>query len=54
MGTLVDQVVCPKCGKHRLFINTDDYRPLTIRCTSLKKCGWTVDLKQFWPKKEAS
>jgi hypothetical protein len=49
MGTSIDQVVCPKCGRQRLFLNTEDWRPRAIRCYS-KKCGWSVDLREFWPK----
>ena len=49
MGIGVDQAVCPKCGKQGLFISTDDWRPVSIHCTK-RKCGWSVDLQEFWPK----
>jgi hypothetical protein len=52
MGIGVDQAVCPKCGRSGLFINTDGWKPVAIRCYSIKNCGWNIDLKQFWPKKE--
>lgn len=51
MGTQVSQAVCPKCGNQGLFISTEDWKPVTIHCPC-RKCGWSVDLKQFWPKKE--
>ena len=53
MATGVDQAVCPKCGHKGLLINTEDWKPVAIKCPRLK-CDWRVDLKQFWPKKEAS
>lgn len=52
MATRVEQCRCPKCGGQGLLINTEDWKPVRIRCLRLKKCGWEVDLKQFWPKKE--
>jgi hypothetical protein len=33
------------------MINTEDWKPVQIKCLSLK-CGWKVDLKQFWQVKE--
>ena len=51
MGTAADQCVCPKCGHKGLFINTEDWKPVAIKCLRLK-CGWKVDLRQFWPPKE--
>jgi len=51
MGTPVDQAECPKCGRRGLYVNTEDWKPTQIKCPSLK-CGWKVDLKQFWPKED--
>lgn len=48
MGIGLSQVRCPKCGQATLFINTEDWKPIQIRCRRFK-CGWAVDLKQFWP-----
>ena len=51
MATGVDQAVCPQCGHQGLLVNTEDWKPVAIKCPC-RKCGWKVDLKQFWPKKE--
>lgn len=49
----VPNAVCPKCGDKGLYITHEDWKPVTIKCRHRSKCGWEVDLKQFWPKKEA-
>lgn len=51
MGTPVDQAVCPKCGRKGLYINTEDWKPVTIKCPDFKRCGWQADIRQFWPEK---
>lgn len=38
MATGVDQAVCPKCGRQGLLLNTDKWRPVALRCRSIK-CG---------------
>jgi hypothetical protein len=48
----VPHAVCPKCGSKGLYITQEDYKPVVIKCRHFSKCGWEVDLKQFWPKKE--
>ncbi|MBS7633866.1 hypothetical protein KEJ15_09710 [Candidatus Bathyarchaeota archaeon] len=44
---------CPKCGDHGLVITQEDWKPVEIKCRHKWTCGWKVNLKQFWPKKEA-
>lgn len=51
MATSVDQAVCPQCGHQGLVINTEDWKPVALKCPC-RKCGWKVDLKQFWPKQQ--
>lgn len=50
MAEPLDRCICPKCGHVGLRVNTEDWKPVTIKCTRIK-CGWQVDLKQFWPVK---
>jgi len=54
MGERLRNVKCPKCGHKSLIVNTDKWRPAAVSCLR-RKCGWTANLKPFWPKnKEAS
>jgi hypothetical protein len=48
----IPDAVCPKCGSKGLYITQEDYKPVVIKCRHFNKCGWEVDLRQFWPKKE--
>lgn len=53
MVFVVRNAVCPKCGSRGLYITQEDWKPVEIKCRHKWRCGWSVDLKQFWPKKEA-
>ena len=49
----LDQCVCPKCGSRGLYVTTKDgWKPREIKCRHIQKCGWCVDLEQFWPNKK--
>jgi len=52
MGEPLSMCVCPACGQRTLSVNTaDSWKPREIKCRRLK-CGWTVDLRQYWPEKK--
>jgi hypothetical protein len=48
----VPNAVCPKCGCKGLYITQEDWKPVKIKCRRKFRCGWEVDLRQFWPKKD--
>lgn len=50
MGIGLSQAVCPRCGHQGMLINTEDWKPVRIRCNRTQKCGWGVDLRPFWGK----
>lgn len=47
MGQGLDMCVCPACGHQGLLVNTEDWKPVKIKCLRLK-CGWSVNLRKFW------
>lgn len=49
MTTRVEGAVCPQCGHQGLEVNTEDWKPVAIKCPC-RKCGWRADLRQFWAK----